>query len=291
MCLSLFYRACRGRGALVWLLSPPPQEPRQRATIRDMPTPDATRPAVTPSVSGDAQGRQTSPRRARFVRGLRLGSPIFLGYVPVGMAFGVLAVQTGFTVGQAVACSATALAGAGQFIALSALTAGGAAASALVATAVVNLRYLLFSTTFAPHLRTARPLSRAWLAFTLTDETFAVNVADIRSGQATPASMAGVGAIAWSGWVAGTLVGAVGAGWIGDPTRWGVDFAMPAMFAALFVALAEDLRHVAVGLVAAALALVLPLASSVGLIIDSAWYVVIASMITATLATVMFRGD
>ena len=52
-----------------------------------------------------------------------------------------------------------------------------------------------------------------------------------------PASMAGVGAISWTGWVLGTLLGAVGAQWIGDPSRFGVGFAMPAMFTALFVAL------------------------------------------------------
>jgi len=254
-----------------------------------MPTPLPTSDSADASVFSDASGDPASQRGARFVRGLRLGSPIFLGYVPVGMAFGILAVQLGFTVPQAVACSATALAGAGQFIALSVLTSGASAASALVATAVVNLRYLLFSTTLSPHVRSVRPFTQAWLAFTLTDETFAVNVSDLRAGRATPASMAGVGAIAWTGWVAGTLAGAVGAGWIGDPTRWGVDFAMPAMFAALFVALADDMRHVAVGLVAAVIALVLPAISAAGVRVDPAWYVVIASMAAASIATVVFR--
>ena len=63
-------------------------------------------------------------RWSRFTRGLRLGFPIFLGYVPVGLAFGILAHTVGFTVLQAVLCSATALAGAGQLIALSFLASG-----------------------------------------------------------------------------------------------------------------------------------------------------------------------
>lgn len=230
-----------------------------------------------------------APARRRFVRGLELGLPIFMGYVPVGMAFGILAKQTGFTTFEAVICSATALSGAGQFIAISLLGVGADTMTTIVATSVVNLRYMLFGTTLSPYLRGVRPGTQAWLSFTLTDETFAVNVADQREGLSTPASMAGVGAVAWLGWVLGTLVGALGAGWIGDPTRWGVDFAMPAMFSALFVALADDRRHVAVGLLAGAVALSLPLLGRVGLKLDPNWFVVIASMVAAALATVVFR--
>ncbi|MDP2233638.1 MAG: hypothetical protein Q8K89_08385, partial [Actinomycetota bacterium] len=50
-------------------------------------------------------------RGARFVRGLKLGLPVFLGYMPVGAAFGILATGLGFSTLQACACSATALAG------------------------------------------------------------------------------------------------------------------------------------------------------------------------------------
>lgn len=242
-----------------------------------------------------ARNRTPSPspfgaRWGRFVRGARLGMPIFLGYVPVGMAFGVLARQLGFGVADAVVCSATALAGAGQFIALSLMKGGATAFATLMATGVVNLRYLLFSTTLSPYVRGVSPLPQAWLAFSLTDETFAINIADIRRGDSSIASMAGVGAIAWAGWVLGTLGGAAGAAWIGDPTRWGMDFAMPAMFAALFVALAEDRRHVAIGAVGAAVVLALPLGASVGVAIDPAWFIVIASLLAATVGSVMFDG-
>ncbi|HET6351552.1 MAG TPA: AzlC family ABC transporter permease [Coriobacteriia bacterium] len=225
------------------------------------------------------------------VRGCRLGLPIFLGYAPVGAAFGVLARSLGFTWWQAAICSATAIAGAGQFIALSLLTSGANVVSTLIATSVVNLRYVLFSTTLAPQLPNVRIPTLTWLGFTLTDETFAVNIADIRQKTATPASMSGVGIIAWCGWVLGTVVGALAANSIGDPTRFGVDFAMPAMFSALFVALAEDRRHIVVGVVAAALALGIPLLSRVGMPVSSNWVVVIASIAAATLATVVSSDE
>jgi 4-azaleucine resistance transporter AzlC len=220
---------------------------------------------------------------------MELGLPIFLGYVPVGMAFGILAKQVGFSTVQAILCSATALAGAGQFIAVSLLGSGAGASATLLATGVVNLRYLLFGTTLSPNLHGVTPVKQAWLAFTLTDETFAINVADLKAGTASVASMAGVGLISWMGWVLGTAVGAIGALWIGDPTRWGVDFAMAAMFSALFVALAENRTQVAVGCGAGLLALGLPSVSRLGLPLDANLSVVIAAMVAATVATAVIR--
>jgi 4-azaleucine resistance transporter AzlC len=230
----------------------------------------------------------TPSRAARFWRGVGLGTPIFLGYMPVGMAFGVLATTLGFSVLQSVTCSATALAGAGQFIALSLMRAGEAAIAVVAATTVINLRYVLFSATISPYLRGMLARNQAFLAFTLTDETFAVNISDRRQGLATGASMAGVGAIAWVGWVLGTLIGSVAAGWIGDPAAWGLDYAMPAMFTALFIALAENKRQVIVGLGAAAIMLVLPLLDVVGIDIPAAWHIVIAAMVAATAGAVFF---
>lgn len=216
-------------------------------------------------------------RRARFVRGLKLGIPIFLGYVPVGAAFGIVARDVGLTAAQAVVCSATALAGAGQFIALALMKSGAAAAAVLIATTVVNLRYVLFGAALSPYVSRVSLPGQAFLAFTLTDETFAVNVDDARRGTADAHSMAGVGAVAWSGWVLGTAAGAFAAGLIGNPSAWGVQFAMPAMFTALLVAQAEDSRHVAVGVVAALLALVLML------VLPGRWYVVAAPVLAAGL--------
>ena len=250
-----------------------------------MPEPSTAVPAIADDP--ELHAALHTPVVRRFARGIALGFPIFLGYMPVGMAFGVLARTTGFSAVDAIVCSATALAGAGQFIALSVVGTGASAVSTVLATAVVNLRYVLFGTTLSPHLRTASPGAQTWLAFTLTDETFAVNIADRRKGLSTVASMAGVGAIAWTGWVLGTVVGAYGASWIGDPTTWGMDFAMPAMFAALFVALAEDKRHVMVGLGAAVLALAIPLIPTITSLLSPSWITIIASILAATAAAVL----
>lgn len=254
-----------------------------------MPRSPETAPAAARTPETTVARTSAAPRRARFVRGLKLGFPIFLGYVPVGMAFAILARGLGFSVVAATVCSATALAGAGQFIALSLLGGGATAFEVLAATTVVNLRYVLFGSTISPYLRGVPLTTQAALAFSLTDETFAVNIADQRAGLSTPATMLGVGTVAWTGWVTGTLIGAIGASWIGDPTRFGVGFAMPAMFTALFIELADDRRHIIIGALAGAIALCLPLLQHIGVTLSSSWFIIIASMTAATIGSVVWR--
>lgn len=242
-----------------------------------------------PSPSSSGLATPSNGRISRLRRGVGLGLPIFLGYAPVGVAFGIVARSEGWSTLQAVVCSATAIAGAGQFIGLSVLSAGSGVLAALSAVAVVNLRYVLFGSTLSPHLSKSALHHQAFLGFTLTDETFAVNVADIKAGTASPASMAGVGAIAWCGWVLGTLVGAAGAGWISDPSKWGVEFAMPAMFTALFVALADDWRHVVTGAFAAAVVICLPLLGQAGIPVPESAYVIVGSIVASIVATAVFK--
>ncbi|HEY5517569.1 MAG TPA: AzlC family ABC transporter permease [Coriobacteriia bacterium] len=222
-------------------------------------------------------------RHSLLMRGARLGLPIFLVYMPVGMAFGLAATAAGFTFAQATACSALALAGAGQFIGVAALAGSGNLAAALIATGVVNLRYLLFSATLAPHLKGVPRWQQLLLAHTLTDETFAVNIADARVGRADRFSMTGVGLISWFGWTLGTAIGAAAGSAIGDPSKWGVDFAMPAMFIALLVGQITRRREFVAGALAAVLALVL------SAWLPGQWPVVAGAIAAATVMTVTPR--
>lgn len=219
---------------------------------------------------------------ASFLRGAKLGLPVFLGYMPIGAAFGLAATAAGLTVTQATACSALVIAGAGQFIGLAAL-AGGNLTAALVATGVVNLRYVLFSATLSPHLHDVPRWHQSLLAFTLTDETFAINIADAREGKADRFSMLGVGAISWAGWTLGTLIGAMAGSAIGDPSMWGVDFAMPAMFIALLVGQVTGRRE----LIAGALAAVCALALSA--VLPGQWPVVAGAIAAASVMTAVPR--
>lgn len=238
-----------------------------------------------------ADTQKPTTAAGQLIRGIKLGFPIFLGYMPVGAVFGIVATESGFTTTQAIVCSATALAGAGQFIALTQMNGGASLVGVLLATTIVNLRYVLFGASIAQHLKGVGTTRQAALAFTLTDETFAVNTNDCRAGSATTWSMFGVGLVAWTGWVLGTAIGAFSRDAIGDPSRWGLEFAMPAMFAALFVALAENRRHLAIGVLAGLIALALPAMSAIGIVVSDTLFIIVPSVLAAFIGAMLFPKE
>jgi 4-azaleucine resistance transporter AzlC len=217
---------------------------------------------------------QRPPATRSFVRGLRLGMPIFLGYVPIGAAFGVIATTAGFSLWQAFACSTFVFAGAGQFVAAKLLRDGAGIVTVLIATGVLNLRHILFGATMAPYLHETPRRLQLPIAFMLTDEVFGVNITDLQAGTADDYSLIGVGITAWTGWVLGSAVGAAAATLIGDPSKWGVEFAMPAMFTALLVAQITSRRRA----VAAAVAAVSSLGLS--LVLPGAWPAITVMAVT-----------
>ena len=84
-------------------------------------------------------------KNASFYAGLKLGLPIMIGYIPLGFAFGVLAVKSGISAFWATMLSIFVFAGAGQFIAASMLGAGASILSIGAANFLVNLRHVLMS--------------------------------------------------------------------------------------------------------------------------------------------------
>jgi len=225
----------------------------------------------------------------QFRAGLKAGFPIFLSYLPIGIAFGVLAHNYGFTPFQAILMSTLVLSGSGQFVALSTLFLSGSILASVLASFIVNLRYALHSVVLSTHLHGLRMRVLTWLAYTLTDETFALNSAAIRENKASPGSMLGLGTIAWLGWIFGTTLGTFGSLYLGDLSAFGIHFAIPAMYCALFVALASNLRQLWCGIGASLIVVALYGLNLLGLGLQIYWFSVITALIAATIAVFVFR--
>lgn len=169
-----------------------------------------------------------------FLRGVRLALPIVLGYLPVGFAFGVLAMQAGMTPVAVGLMSFLVFAGSAQLIAAGVFV-GGNATAVIAITFIVNLRHLLMSAAMTPFLKSwSKPL-QAWFAFEMTDETFAANLDRFYKNGVSTKEVLGLNAFAHTGWVAGSLIGAFFDAAIGDVKPLGLDFALPAMFIALLL--------------------------------------------------------
>ncbi len=194
------------------------------------------------------------------------------------MAYGVLAVQAGFTAWLAVVASLVVVSGAAQFAWVG--LAGAGAAPILVAATGLALRHVPMSARIAG-LVGPRPLRvRLALAWVLVDETFGLTVAAARRGEPDlVAYKAAVDLLLYSGWVAGTVIGAFAGGQF-DPAAWGADV----FFAVLFVGLAAPLVRTRWDLLVAALAIGATFAAAA---IPSAWRVTAAAAAAAAAGMVL----
>ncbi|HLT58215.1 MAG: AzlC family ABC transporter permease [Limnochordales bacterium] len=196
-----------------------------------------------------AAHRQAVPHR--FWHGVRLAWPVVMGYVPIGLALGVLAGQTGLSPLETGAMSALVYAGASQFVAVAMIGAGAPALSIVVTTFLVNLRHMLMSAALSPFLRGLRPGALAGIAYLITDETFAVGHGEFAArGQGDGVIFAGLGLTSYLSWLSATVAGAWLGGALATPEAWGLDFALPAMFIGLLAGQLRDRLALSVALVA-----------------------------------------
>lgn len=143
-----------------------------------------------------------------FLKGMKDGVPIGLGYFAVAFTLGIAAKKAGLTAFQAALMSAAMHASAGQFAAIGMITAGAGYVEMAVTELVVNLRYLLMSGALSQKIRRDQPFFHRFLvAYDVTDEIFGISMAV--EGRLHPCYTYGAMAVASPGWVLGTFFGAV----------------------------------------------------------------------------------
>ena len=146
--------------------------------------------------------------RSEFLRGMRHGWPIGVGYFGVAFALGIAARNAGFSALQAGVMSAVCTASAGEFAGVTVAAASGTFLEMALIELVVNARYLLMSCALtqklSPKLGT---LHRMILANFVTDESFGLSVSV--PGTLNPFYSYGVISVSWPGWIAGTVLGVI----------------------------------------------------------------------------------
>lgn len=182
-----------------------------------------------------------------------------------GVSFGALAITSGLSVWQTVALSVLMFTGASQFATISVLAGGGAAPAAIASSALLGVRNLFYGVRIRQILH-PRPLVAVPAAQLTIDESTAMALAHLDRPVPRPAlAFWSTGLSVFVLWNIGTLAGALGASSIGDPTRWGLDAAVPAAFLALLWPQITNRRLLGVAVVAAALAIALTPVLSPGL--------------------------
>jgi 4-azaleucine resistance transporter AzlC len=216
--------------------------------------------------------------------GIKAGWPICLGYFPIGLAFGALAQQAGLHPVEIGLMSLLVFAGSSQFIAVSLISGGASVLSIVVTTFVINLRHLLMSSSLAVYLRYVQKTWTALFAYGVTDESFAVNLTRFRDSNWDWRQALVVNQTANLAWITSSIVGAYSGQFI-PAGAFGIDYALIAMFLCLLVFQLRGRLYVVTAIVSGVLAVVL------ALLVPGNSYIVLASVLAATIGVICRRKD
>lgn len=171
--------------------------------------------------------------RAEIIKAIQTCMPIAVGVVPLGLAFGVLMVQTGFDWWWTPVFSIVIYAGSMEFLAISMVTGGVTPAVAAVTGFMVNFRHIFYGLTF-PRDEIRNRFGRAYSTYALTDESYAVLSAFPRGSRPSGAFVFTVQLFCQVLWVVSGMIGAL-AGQAIPPSIKGLDFALVALFIVLAI--------------------------------------------------------
>ena len=196
-----------------------------------------------------------------FINGVKESYPIVLGYLPIGIAFGVLASSVGISPLGVLFISLVLFAGSAQFITVSMLASLASGVSIIMTIFVVNFRHFLMSSSYSKYFKKENNRTLAFMAFFVTDESFAIGINKARYDEESfnKDYLLGVELTGYFSWALFTTLGAMLGGFIPDFRVLGLDFALPAMFIGLLALLIKSKRDLLACVLAGVLAVVLTL--------------------------------
>lgn len=225
--------------------------------------------------------------RLTFLKGAKDGIPIALGYLSVAFAFGMLSVQNGLPAWSPIIISVTNLTGTGQFVGMELICSGVMLGELTLTMFIVNIRYALMSISLSQKLSPDITIpQRLLIAFGNTDEIFAVSM---RQKELLNFNyMLGLIACSYSGWVGGTVIGALASNLLPEVLISALGIALYAMFIAIIIPPARDSKPIAkIILIAVTLSCVFyycpPLRA-----IGSGWSIIICGVVSSGLGALLF---
>lgn len=216
-----------------------------------------------------------------FALGAKAGLPVVLSFIPVGIAYALMAVSAGYTPVETVLMSVAVFAGASQMMSTGMYARGAGTAAIILATFILNLRHLIMSTCVINRIKDS-PLGRRMIcAFGVTDETFAIFTTE-NEDRANVPFFIGLALVSYLAWVGGSAIGAFASDFLPAVVTAGFAVAMYAMFVGLIV---PDIKGN--GSLALAVVIAAALNCVLCLFMESSWATV-CSTVAAAFAGVFF---
>lgn len=187
--------------------------------------------------TAEQQYNTTSSRIHMIRAGAIAGFPIFLGYLPIAITYGVLASQAGLSIFELTMMSVLVFAGASQFMGAQMIMGGSALLEIVVATFVLNFRHFVMSLSFMNRLKPLALKPKLALSLGLTDETFTVSSLHPKEAKMPHGALfyGSLILVSYFSWVGGSFLGGVLGEVIPDRLSLSMGIALYAMFIGLLV--------------------------------------------------------
>ena len=212
-------------------------------------------------------------------------APAMIAAMPLALLYGAIAAGKGLSPFAVALSSGLVFAGGAQLAAIEMWTSPVPVAGIILSTVLINARYVLMAASLAPkvgHL----PIWARLLGFhVLADENWALAERRAAARRLTLAYFLGAGAVFRVNWVFFSWLGAIVGPLIGDPRRFGADFAFTAIFIGLVAGFVTTRRHVAVVVASAAAA------TLVHQTLGSPWHVLAGAFAGMAMAVVVWRPE
>jgi len=223
--------------------------------------------------------------KSPFLRGMKDGIPIMLGYLSVSFGFGILATNLGLSILAAVGISASNLTSAGQVAGVEIIAAAGTLVEMVLTQLVINIRYSLMGISLSQKLDSSfKTPQRMLVSFGITDEIFAV--ASSQKGKICAKYMYGLIFVSFIGWTSGTLLGAAAGNILPRALTDAMGIVLYGMFIAIIIPPSRSDRGVlCVVCLAAALSLVCKFALPM---ISGGFAIIICAVIAACVGALIF---
>lgn len=142
----------------------------------------------------------------QYLAGVRTSLPVILGYLPVAIAFAVMASEAGFSPLETIMMSVLVFAGGSQIMAVTMVSTGASMLSIVVGTFIFNLRHFIMSSYIMRKLGKTTTLEKLSTAHGITDEAFAIIGSTPQSECSVP-YLFGIITVTYGSWVLGTVLG------------------------------------------------------------------------------------
>lgn len=160
--------------------------------------------------------------------------PVMLGYIFMGMAFGILFESKGYNFLWSILISTVVYAGSMQFVAINLFSGGTSLIGIFFISIMVNIRHIFYGLSMIDKFKEMKRL-KPYMIFSLTDETYSLFcLTNIPDQVEKNYFMFFIALLNQSYWVLGSFLGSV----IGSVVKFnstGIDFAMTALFVVIFV--------------------------------------------------------